>query len=38
MGLLPLQLVGAALAWELCWLHMPKDPDSDPIIQVWPSK
>ena len=34
MGMLPMEIVGAALAWELCWLYMPKDPDHDPVLQA----
>ena len=34
LGLLPLQLVTAAAAWEFGWLFMPKSPEEDPIIQV----
>ncbi|KAK9808451.1 hypothetical protein WJX73_006949 [Symbiochloris irregularis] len=33
-GLLPLQVVGAALVWQLCWLYMPKDPKSDMLMQA----
>ena len=33
-GLLPLQLVTAAVTWDQCWLFMPKARDEDPIIQV----
>lgn len=33
-GLLPLQIVGAALAWQLCWYYMPKDPKSHMLMQV----
>lgn len=34
LGLLPMQLVAAAVAWENAWLFMPKVPDEDPLVQV----
>ena len=33
-GMIPMQLVASALAWENLWLFMPKDPGSDPVLQV----
>ena len=29
-----MQLIATALAWENLWLFMPKDPESDPVLQV----
>ncbi|KAK9799340.1 hypothetical protein WJX73_007370 [Symbiochloris irregularis] len=35
LGEIPLQIIGAAVAWHMCFLYMPKDVESDPVIQVW---
>ena len=32
--MVPMQLIASALAWENLWLYMPKDIDSDLILQV----
>ena len=34
LGEIPLQLVGAAVAWQFCYLYMPKNGASDPVLQV----
>lgn len=34
LGEIPLQIIGAAVAWHMCFLYMPKDVENDPVIQV----
>ncbi|KAK9804066.1 hypothetical protein WJX73_001449 [Symbiochloris irregularis] len=35
LGVIPLEIIGVAVAWHFCFLYMPKDAESDPVIQVW---
>lgn len=33
-GMLPLQLVAAAVAWQNCWLFTPSSSAKDPVLQA----
>lgn len=35
LGMLPMQLIATALAFENLYLFMPKNPEHDPALQVW---
>lgn len=33
-GEVPMEIIGAGVAWHFCWLYAPKDAKRDPVVQV----